>query len=204
MLVKFKLKIFAGLLGLIVLSGCAVTNYTIERKYTPQLNKLANTEHYSILTKVNYTPVFVNDIKAVGVDKGGFNEETGKIYLNERAEDWIMNAFQQELVKAGYSVNDENAKNQVVITLNVKQLFVEPWVGAWIATLYGKLAIETKVEILGSNKYYIRKFVYYDEASTIAWPPGLLEDRIINVTEKSLPNIIREINILLTNKVRGK
>ena len=200
MFLKNHLKVSFLLAGAILLNSCALTNYTVEREYSPQLNNLENTKAFSIFTKVNYTPVFDNDVKAVGVKKGGLNNETAKIYLNEEGATWISNAFQNELTKAGYLVNDKNAKKQVDVTLNVKQFFVEPWVGWWSATLYSILSIDAKVTVRGDKVYYTRKFVSYDERTTIIWPDGMFEDQLLNVAQKALPGIIKEINMLLTNK----
>ena len=202
MFVKLKLKILLLLISSIFLNSCSL-NYTIERKYMPQLNKLENTQNYSIFTKVNYTPIFTKDVQAVGVIKNGWGSEIGRIYLKEKVEDWILDSFQQELVKAGYLVNDKNVKNRVNITLNVKQFFVESCPYSFSFAFNGILIVEVKVEIPGDNKYYNRRFVSYAEEST--YPPfvppnGFFDNQIIDVAENSFPNIIKEVNILLTNK----
>ena len=203
MVVKRSLILYLLLLGLIYLSGCAITDYTITRAYDPQVNKLENTQNYSICTKVNYTAEFTSDVRAVGVKKNGYNQETARVYLNDSVENWILNAFQQELKMAGYLINDKNAKNQINVTMNVEQFFVEPWVGFWSANLWSILKIETKVEIANKNEFYIRKFVSYNSKRTPVWPDNMFSDRIIAVAQKTIPDVVRQINILLKEKTGG-
>ena len=154
---------------------------TIEGEYSPQSNILNNTKAFSISTNVNYTPVFDSDPKAVGVKKGGNNNETAKIYLNKECADWILNAFEKELSNAGYSINDNNAEKQVDVTLNVKQFFVEPWVGMWSATIYSILSVDAKVAVRGDSFFCIFKvqITSYYNAVKIITVKGFIDLRWI-------------------------
>jgi hypothetical protein len=185
------------LLGIILLTGCS---YTIERTYTPQLGPLENTKNYSINTKVNYIPVFPDDPKAVGVLKHPFGCVVQTLYMNEDVEKNILDSFQQELIKAGYLVNDKNAKNQVEVVLNVNQFFVEPWMGMWSVTAYGILSIETKVVIPGNSSCYTMNIVSYNELSSGVYTRPMIIDRLILVEQEELSRIVREINSLLISK----
>jgi len=81
------LKVTLLIAGAMLLNNCALVNHTIEGEYSTQSNILNNTKAFSISTNVNYTPVFDSDPKAVGVKKGGNNNETAKIYLNKECAD---------------------------------------------------------------------------------------------------------------------
>ena len=188
------------ILTLLFLSNCALTNYEIQREYQFTVPKLDNTEKYYLYTKVNYQPVFTEDPKAVGVKKNGYGSETARIYLSEDAKDWIQKALDQELKSAGFNVESIYHSNDIKITLNVMQFFVEPWVGFWTTDVIGKLKIEAVVQFPNNDMYYVRKFVSYDKTTTMAWPDGVLEERIINIAQENIPQIVKEIHALVLSK----
>jgi hypothetical protein len=195
--IKFLLLIAMTLL----FSGCALTNHVIEQPYQPTLNKIEGAEKYSVFTKVNFQPVFQNDPKAIGVKKNGYGNETARIYLSENVEDWLKKGFDQELKAAGFDVVNSQNNNAVKITLNVRQIFVEPWVGFWSADVYGIFKIEAKLELPNKDSYYIRKFVTYDKSTNLVWTDGVLESKIINAAQKSISEIVREICLLFTRNI---
>jgi len=180
------------------LTGCAVTNYTMPTpSYQPSFNKIESSGKYAIFTKIDYQPVFQNEPKAIGVKKNGYGQETARIYLSENIEDWLKKSFEQELRAAGFNVIDTRKNKVVNMTLNVRQLFVEPWVGFWSADVIGILKIEVKVEVPDKDSYYIRKFVTYDKLTTIAWPDFVFETRIANIVQRTIPEIVKETILLL-------
>jgi uncharacterized lipoprotein YajG len=181
----------------LLLSSCALNNYKIKTPYKPTLQKIEGSEKYLVFIKVNYQPVFQNDPKAIGVKKGGSGSETARIYLSENVEDWLRKCFDQELRMAGYDVVNSQNNNVVKITLNVRQIFVEPWVGFWSCDVIGILDIEVKLELPNKDSYYVRKFVTYDKLTTIVWTDGMYDTRILNVAQKSIPEIVREISLFL-------
>ena len=165
--------------------------------FSNSLEKAKGSKKYSVFTEVNYQPVFQNDPKAIGVKKGGSGSETARIYLSENVEDWLRKCFDQELRMAGYDVVNSQNNNVVKITLNVRQIFVEPWVGFWSCDVIGILDIEVKLELPNKDSYYVRKFVTYDKLTTIVWTDGMYDTRILNVAQKSIPEIVREISLFL-------
>lgn len=180
------------------LTGCAVTNYTMQApSYQPSFNKIESSGKYAIFTKIDYQPVFQNEPKAIGVKKNGYGQETARIYLSENIEEWLKKSFEQELRAAGFNVIDTRKNKVVNMTLNVRQLFVEPWVGFWSADVIGILKIEVKVEVPDKDSYYIRKFVTYDKLTTIAWPDFVFETRIVNIVQRTIPEIVKETILLL-------
>jgi uncharacterized lipoprotein YajG len=180
------------------LTGCAVTNYTMPApSYQPSFNKIESSGKYAIFTKIDYQPVFQNEPKAIGVKKNGYGQEMARIYLSENIEDWLKKSFEQELKAAGFNVVDTRKNEVVNMTLNVRQLFVEPWVGFWSADVIGILKIEVKVEVPDKDSYYIRKFVTYDKLTTIAWPDFVFETRIANLVQRTIPEIVKETILLL-------
>lgn len=191
-------KLLLLILMILLLLGCAVTNFEIQTPYKPTLQKINGCEKYSAFTKVNYEPVFQEDPKAVGVKKGGAGFEMSRVYLYENVDEWIKKGFDQELKMAGFDVVNKPGNKTISITLNVKQLFVEPWVGFWSCDVIGILKIEAQVELPNKNSYYVRKFVTYDTLTTIAWPDFTYETRILNVSQKNIPAIVKEICTLLT------
>ena len=117
--------------------------------------------------------------------------------MSENVEDWLRKGFDQELRTAGYNVVNSQDNNVVKITLNVRQIFVEPWVGFWSCDVIGILKIEAKLELPNKDSYYVRKFVTYDKLTTIIWTDSMYDTRIQNVVQKSIPEIVKEISFLL-------
>jgi uncharacterized lipoprotein YajG len=179
------------------LSSCALNNHVIQAQYQPTLHKIDGSEKYSVFTKVNYLPVFQNDPKAIGVKKNGYGIETARIYMSENVEDWIKKSFDQELGGAGFNVVNSQNNNVVKITLDVRQIFVEPWVGFWSCDVIGIMTIEAKLDSPNKGSYFVRKFVTYDKLTTIVWLDSMHETRIINVVQNTIPEIVKEISILL-------
>ncbi|OPY06706.1 MAG: hypothetical protein A4E66_02145 [Syntrophus sp. PtaB.Bin001] len=193
-------KSFLFLVAMIIfLSSCALNNHTIQTPYQPTLHKIEGSEKYSVFTKVDYQPVFQNDPKAVGVKKNGYGFETARIYMAENVEDWLKKAFDKELKSAGLDVVNSQNNNAIKITLDVRQIFVEPWVGFWSCDVIGILKIEVKLDSPNKDSYFIRKFVTYDKLTTIVWLDSMHETRIINVVQKTIPEIVKEINLLLAS-----
>lgn len=196
-----KTKLLLLIAMTLLFSGCAITNHVIEQSYQPTLKKIEGSEKYSVFTKVNFQPVFINDPKAIGVKKNGYGSETARIYLFENVEDWLKKGFDQELNAAGFNVANSQNNKIVKITLDVRQFFIEPWVGFWSCDLIGTLKIEAKVELPNNDLYYVRKFVAYDKLTTMVWPDSLYETRILNVAQKSIPEIVREIHLLFIRNI---
>jgi len=167
-----KIKLLLLIVVTILFSGCAFTNYEIQTPYKPigimscfsnSLEKAKGSKKYSVFTEVNYQPVFQDDPKAIGVKKNGYGWETARIYLYENVADWLKKGFDEELKIAGFDVVNRQHNNVVKITLNVRQIFIEPWVGFWSVDMYGILKIEAKLELPNKNSYYVKKIVAYDK-----------------------------------------
>lgn len=183
---------------ILLLSGCALNNYTIESpSYKPTLQKLENSKNILVFTKIEYQPVIPNDPKAVGLKKNGYGNETARLYFSDNVSDWFKKSFDDEFRAAGFSIVESKNNDAVKITLNVRQFFVEPWVGFWSADVIGILKIEAQVDIPNKNSYYVRKFVTYDKLTTIVWPDNIKETRLMNVVQKSIPEVVNEIRLLL-------
>jgi hypothetical protein len=173
-----------------------LNNYEIQRSYQTTVPKLDKTESYSLYTIVNENPVFIDDPKAIGVKKNGYGWETARIYLVETVGYWIKDAFDQELKSAGFIVEDKFNAGDIKIVLNVLQFFVEPWVGVWTSDLIGTLKIQVEVHFPNKEVFYVRKFTSYDKSTTMVWPDGMFEDKIINVAQGNIPQIVKEIHYL--------
>ncbi len=193
-----KVKIFLLIAVTLLFSGCALNNYQIEKQYTPVSQKYDDVGKYSISTKVSYEPEIPTEPKLVAVKKNGYGQETAKIYLSENVDEWIKKGFDQQLKMAGFNV--ENGQNNIQITLKIEQLFLEPWVGFWSASLVGISKIEAQVELPHKYSYYIRKFVTYNKSTAMIWTDGIMENNFFEVTQKSLPEIVKEIRFLLLEK----
>ena len=193
-----KTKLLLLIAVTMLFSGCALTNYKIEKPYEPISQKFNDIEKYSVSTKVNFQPVFTNDSLAVGIKKGGSGQETARIYLSENVDEWVKKGFDKELKIAGFNV--ENSQNNIKITLDIKQLFVEPWVGFNYASLIGISKIEAKVEFPQKDSFYVRRFVTYNTAARMIWTDSMYEARFMGVIQKSLCEIVKEIRLLLLEK----
>jgi hypothetical protein len=193
-----KTKLFLLIAVTMLFSGCALNNYQIEKQYTPVSQKYDDVGKYSVSTKVIYEPEMLTEPKFVAVKKNGYGQETARIYLSENVDEWIKKGFDQQLKMAGFNV--ENGQNNIQITLKIEQLFLEPWVGFWSASLVGISKIEAQVELPHKYSYYIRKFVTYNTSTAIIWTDGIMENNFLEVTQKSLPEIVKEIRLLLLEK----
>ena len=181
----------------LLFSGCALNNYTIEQPYKPVLQKFDGAEKYSVSSKVSFQPVFADDPKVVAVKKNAYGIETARIYLYENVEGWLQKAFDKELNMAGFNLNNSN---NIKVTLKVGQLFIEPWVGFWSADIVGIFKAEVKVELPKEDSYYIRRFVMLERSTVMVWTDGRMEEKFLQIAQKSVSEIVKEIRWLILEK----
>lgn len=181
----------------LLFSGCALNNYTIEQPYQPVLQKFDGAEKYSVSSKVSFQPVFADDPKVVAVKKNAYGIETARIYLFENVEGWLQKAFDKELNMAGFNLNNSN---KIKVTLKVEQLFVEPWVGFLSADLVGIFKAEAKVQLPKKDSYYIRRFVMLERSASMVWTDGKMEEKFLQVAQKGVSEIVKEISWLILEK----
>lgn len=190
-----KKKLLLLIAGTLLFSGCVTTK--IEKSYNPILQKIEDTEKYSVCTQVDFQPEFINDPKVIAVWKSESGTEWDRVYLFENVNEWLKKGFDQELKMAGFNV--ENGQNNVKITLKVEKLFLEQWHGFWSTNLVGMFKIEAKVDLPQRDSYYVRKFVTYD--NRVMWG-DVMEERFLELTQKGFSEIVKEIRYLLLEKIK--
>ncbi len=178
-------------LFLVVLNGCAHVDREVSLLYTPVANaRLGKGEIVIGASHTNNKPAGTDVRWIIGKVKNSDGETAGNIYSTMAPEDILMDAFEQELRTAGYSVTQVSALPTTVkkgIFVPKMTLSLEEESGL----VKGKASSTLNVAVdLWKNGQKIRQLSYESRVSDIA-----VRDRDLlaqQVLEKSLQEIMKQ------------
>ena len=185
------LKIFSlALLAFLV--SCALTDIKIKHRYVAKSRK--TTSEGKIYIFVNHKPS-----KKVGVKKGGYGNETASVYLGEAQSEWLKKAIISEFQAYGYEILPKPQSGIPSIHISINQLFVEPDIGFWSASIVGICDLSVKLKNSTNNKYK-RNFVEIDESAEMVWTDNDFLNRFTGAVNNALTDIVIQTHTLLANK----
>ena len=102
-----KLQLVAGLLTVVLFSGCALTKDTVSLNYTaqPNVSKVTGAEHAGVMVKVDDAR---EDRTAVGAKINGFGAEMAPIVANGDVVALVQSAIETELTDRGFKLGQTN------------------------------------------------------------------------------------------------
>lgn len=178
----------------VLLTSCTLLTHKIEKSHSPQLQQKVSSQLYSVFIDIDPVPA-----KQVGIKKGGYNNDLAKVVLEKTKSDWIKDGLTAEFKAYGYEVLSTPAKNTPHVRISINQLFIEPSVMPWGATLVGICDLSVRVKTPSRGSFH-RNFVETNESFEIYPSENDYEDRFTGAVNSAFSNIVVRTHELLTQK----
>ncbi|AYF43780.1 hypothetical protein BALOs_0770 [Halobacteriovorax sp. BALOs_7] len=182
-----------AILSLMFLCSCAFTDVNIQREYYSK-----STEKSRSNTRV-YVHVDNKEDRVVGVKKNGYGIDTAQVYLPTSQSRWLKDAIESELRIQGFIVSKFRKQSDVVLDVKINQLFVEPDVGFWAASLIGIADLNVRAKIKKGHEYE-RNFVEVERSTEMVWTDTDIKERFNGAVSMCLSDIAVRLRELLRSK----
>ncbi|MFG1501095.1 YajG family lipoprotein [Halobacteriovorax sp. XZX-3] len=183
-----------AILSLLFLCSCAFTDVNIRNEYSSRTVKK---------TKNNvrvYVHVDNKESRTVGVKKNGYGVDTAQVYLPRAQSRWLKSAIENELGAQGFAIVANRKRSEVVLDVKINQLFVEPDVGFWAASLVGIADLNVRVKVKTGHEYE-RNFVEVEETTEMIWSDSDIAERFNGAVSMCLSDISVRLNELVKSKI---
>ena len=130
-----------------------------------------------------------------GVQKGGYGNEMAQAVCQGNPAEWIAILLALELKASGFTVlsSEEGARSTALrIEGVVLQVFVEPVVGFWSATVETDLSVRLVVTSK-TGLQAERKFFSKGEETSVIWPQGIFNDSVAGGSRDLLSKMVNAI-----------
>jgi len=184
-------------------AGCAVTNYTMNKPYSPgqQLDSPISETKSIVWEKLELNPTLRNEPEAVGVKKNGYGMDTAYVFTNPKPQEWLAEAAKLEFKGVGLNVGGGNADDPS-ISIIADQFFVEPNVGFWGADLTAVTILDVSVTLPKQGKMFQRRFVGEDTSFEMAWLDSDFHDRLVKSAQLAFHEAAQETRKLIDREER--
>lgn len=179
---KLALTLLFGLV-----SGCAITDYTVTTAYTPTAMTQPGAVQSAILWDVQVAPTMPSNPTAVGAKKNGYGMVTAEVYVHPDPWTWLANAARAQFQVAGVSLLDNTTPRPLPqITISVAQFFVEPDVGFWGADLTAVTIVDVQVHFGQRGRTFRRRFVGEKTSFQMVWSDGDFQSHLVASAHRAL------------------